>query len=558
MSAVHDVPFFDQLGITNVVWLDDLFDAKVEANEIDITEQVASANAAGTKLSHPKLQDLTADDSPQEWARRILERLDASERATFLAQIAPASVPSTQSDYTPGELEEVVSGLSSQLKCVGLDKWADSKEELIPAAATGVFLIDRERLVAGERTNVGDEIVRELVTRCPDDVLVVVLTHSVGPDGTEILRKTLATDLAIPPARLGIVSKRPKGVSLVSGVRAAVRVTLTQLTCTVVTGRIANVMRKSLDATEAALGELPVHALDLAVFENSFNEGASEIDVLSRILTSRQRTEVDSHIAGALDDVHSPLARMRKLRSVEAMPELPPGDASLLRQWRRDEVFDAGERLNALRAPLACGDVFQKHGTQNYFVLLGQPCDLMVRSDGQRAAREGVFVKLKFPHELTPASEGRYFEVPPLEGSDRWALDFRRWASVNLDCLEWTSFNIEGNVAFSPSPNAPTGLLPGWEKRFARARNKFKQGQTYCLSLGDIAGAATVASATSVAFPYKRVARLRGPRAAGAYAAFASFHARGAFDHDYTKGLDEKPSDDIQQPGPTAPPESQG
>src|SRR5436853_3225395 len=101
MRAVQEIPFFDQLGITNVVWLDDLFDAKVEANEIDITEQVAAAITAGTQLSHPKLQDLTTDDSPQEWTRRILERLDASERKTFLEQISPVPAPSTPSDYTP-------------------------------------------------------------------------------------------------------------------------------------------------------------------------------------------------------------------------------------------------------------------------------------------------------------------------------------------------------------------------------------------------------------------------------------------------------------------------
>jgi hypothetical protein len=182
----------------------------------------------------------------------------------------------------------------------------------------------------------------------------------------------------------------------------------------------------------------------------------------------------------------------------------------------------------------------------------------MVRADGQRAAREGVFVKLKFPYEPAVGSEGRYFEVPPLDGSDRWALDFRRWASVNLECLEWTSYNNEGRVAFSPSPNSPTGLLPGWEKRFARARDKFKQARTYCLSLGDLPGAAAIASATSVSFPYVRVARLRGPRASGAYAAFASFHARAAFDHDYAKGLGDDPGTENQPPGPEAAPEPQG
>ncbi len=549
MSVAQEAPFFDQLGITNVVWLDDLFDAKPAASEIDITEHVAAAIASGTELSHPKLQDLSVNDSPQEWARRILERLENSEIATWLA-ITTEPSKGAAADYSVGELEGVVSGLSSNLRRVGLDRWAESKEELIRAAPTGAFLIDRERLVAGERTNAGDEIVSELVSRCPDDVFVIVLTHSVGPDETEVLKKRLAAELKVPAVRIGVVSKRPKGVSLIGGVRAAVRITLTQLTCAVIARRIADAMRQSLDTTLSAIAELPIPALDTAVFENSLREGASEVDVLSRILSSRQRTQVDAQIAGALDDVHSPLTRMRKLRLLKPMPDLPAGDASLLLQWRRDEVFDAGERLNALRAPLACGDVFQKTATASHFVLLGQPCDLMVRSNGDRAAREGILVRVR-PFAAARGSGGRFFEVPPLDSSDSWALDFRQWASVNLDCLEWASFNNDGRVFFSPSSDPPMGLLPGWERRFVSAKNKFKEGKSYCLSLGDIPGAATIATAAGVAFPYRRVARLRAPRAAAAYAAFAAFHARAAFDHDYAKGLDDKPASEHGEPSDT-------
>jgi len=118
-----------------------------------------------------------------------------------------------------------------------------------------------------------------------------------------------------------------------------------------------------------------------------------------------------------------------------------------------------------------------------------------------------------------------------------------------LDCLEWTSFNDDGLVAFTLSDQPPIGLLPGWELRFVGAKNKFQKDCKYCLSLGDIPGAVATASATAVEFPYRRIARLRGPRAVGAYAAFASFHARAAFDHDFAKGIADSP-----EPPPNTPP----
>ncbi|MGC0778185.1 MAG: hypothetical protein WCD68_13340, partial [Candidatus Acidiferrum sp.] len=485
-----------------------------------------------------------------EWARRIRERLNQSEIDEFLGQIKPkegAETPPEIADYSPGELEQVVSSLGSTVQRLGLRGWAHDKDRLMGASAGGIFVVDRERRVDAERTNVGDDIAKEIIEHCAD-VLVIILTHSVGPDGAEALRQKLAAELAIPIARLGVVSKRSLGASLTSGVRAAVRTTLTQLTCAVITKRIADAMVQSLSETVRALNKLPIAALDRAIFENPLSEGASEIDVLCRILLSTQRTAIDAHIAGALDEVHSPLARMRKLRLLQPLPEFPAADASLLRQWRRDEVFDPGERLNALRAPLACGDVFLKNETQKYFVLLGQPCDLMVRMNGHRAAGEAVLVKLETSYTPTAASEGRFFEVPPLEGSGRWALDFRAWTSVNLDCLEWTSFNTDGRVLFSPSEQPPIGLLPGWEKRFERAKHQFQSGREYHLSLGELPFREATASAASVEFPYRRVARLRGPRAVGAYAAFASFHARAAFEHDFAKGIGDEPEPATQPP----------
>jgi hypothetical protein len=211
----------------------------------------------------------------------------------------------------------------------------------------------------------------------------------------------------------------------------------------------------------------------------------------------------------------------------------------VLRQWRRDEVFDDGSRLNALRSPLACGDVFRKDESNHYWILLAQPCDLIVRPDGTRKADEGFLVRLTNSYTPAAGSEGhRYFDLPALEGTDLWAVDFRSWVSVSLECLEWTAFNTDGRVALTKATTPPAGLLPGWEKRFDKAQRRHQNGRQFCLSLGSISHKLATASATSVAFPYRRIARLRGSRAAGAYSAFASYHARGAFDHDFAKGAE--------------------
>jgi hypothetical protein len=149
MSEPTVVPFFDQIGITNVVWLDDLFDARIVPREVDIAERVAIAPAAGTPPSHAKLLDLTAEDSPQEWANQIKQRLDDSEQVDLFSEIAQPSqggAAQAQSDYSPTEVEAVVSSLCATMKRVGFSEWSSIKEELIASGASGVFLVDRGAL----------------------------------------------------------------------------------------------------------------------------------------------------------------------------------------------------------------------------------------------------------------------------------------------------------------------------------------------------------------------------------------------------------------------------
>lgn len=60
-------------------------------------------------------------------------------------------------------------------------------------------------------------------------------------------------------------------------------------------------------------------------------------------------------------------------------------------------------------------------------------------------------------------------------------------------------------------------------------------------------------SETTVEFPYRRVARLRGARVAEAYASFASFQGRGAFDHDFAKAVGTKTEKVSPSPNKGAP-----
>ena len=64
---------------------------------------------------------------------------------------------------------------------------------------------------------------------------------------------------------------------------------------------------------------------------------------------------------------------------------------------QRLERYELAEYLNSHYIPIELGDIFQKMGdSAKRYVLLAQPCDLMVRTDGKRNPfiNEGVLGNL--------------------------------------------------------------------------------------------------------------------------------------------------------------------
>ena len=191
---------------------------------------------------------------------------------------------------------------------------------------------------------------------------------------------------------------------------------------------------------------------------------------------------VDSTL-GCSNEYFDLLCKLRNLRALAGpLTSAQHSDPEMLAQWRRDEVVDPGERVNGAHSPLACGDVFVRSGSSDVFVLLGQPCDMVLRPNGRRNTQEAIFAKAKAwdPEQPTQERNGLiasthcFFPIPalPIPGSDPWRLDLRSWASVNLRLLDFSVFSGTGEVTLNLMADPPIFLLPGWQKMLARAKNR--------------------------------------------------------------------------------------
>ncbi len=163
----------------------------------------------------------------------------------------------------------------------------------------------------------------------------------------------------------------------------------------------------------------------------------------------------------------------RRQRAVASEPRL--------HAWRVAEVLDEGSYINALHSPLRCGDVFQHTQNQSRYVLLAQPCDLVIRGKegadfGKRRRDEADLVLIEEGKPDDTKRESNFVIGGVGAHGESWQVNFRRAISVNLRVLELAVFDREGRVNWRLGQRAPIHLLPGWKKRFQIIETRLGRG----------------------------------------------------------------------------------
>jgi hypothetical protein len=241
-------------------------------------------------------------------------------------------------------------------------------------------------------------------------------------------------------------------------------------------------------------------------------------------------------------------------------------------------MYDPAEYINGLHLPIEIGDIFQKTdgASTKSFILVGQPCDLMVRSDGKRGISDLHDVMLaevksvskeEADKEQKEKEERREEHIQLLpyfgtEPSGKHYVMFRRIHVVAPCVLDLCVFNSDGKAVMDVSAACPDLLVPAWAKRFEvlqkRARaivarySKFADGKSQdkgllealrqeaiksfppSISNSGLFKASIELSANGgrMTFNCKRVARLCRPRAIAMALPYAACLCRPAFDRD--------------------------
>lgn len=424
-SALTDVRenaglLLKSIGIRRIVVVDDEYSTEEEGSAEDLLG-LCDALGPAQASSLPSLGDVPFDVDYGIWSGILLKKWESmvpERRAEALRQArwlvgAGHEVPADAAQEEPGAdaraargLFELLSGLKEcSFVTLSLGQWRREREEYLgdpTAAQETLFLFDRN---FGREKGSADEglvLVREVQGR--GVAICGLITHTVSLGAEQAAWSDLAREHGLDRNRFVVIAKQrlagdgePEHYSFLRMVRLAAL----SSRCASMKKAAWKIFAESVEAAQEAMERVSVLDFDQIVLTSSRREGVWEPDTLFRVFSvfmrqeARRRLHEDSEA-----DISTKVAEARKVSSIPVEAEAAFGSEPLCAEAirvHRFELFESCELLNSHHLPVDLGDIFETSKGQRY-ILLAQPCDLMVRSNGRRGTTTSARGKSRSPN----------------------------------------------------------------------------------------------------------------------------------------------------------------
>jgi hypothetical protein len=543
-------------GIERVVSIDDLHRMGAELDEVLGEVSVMEEAAIESKLS-PILNLGTGDREIVISA--IRSRWNELEPARKKI-LQDAVVSETRSTNEGGKLGNDISAASKlpllfeqRLISLSYRQWLLRKDELIASdMPPTLLLVDLDFTGEGIPGQAGLDLIAQLLRSDPEArIFCGLLTNAYPLKDVHDRWRALCDEHQLAPNRFVLI---PKEALYEDETRFLALVKLVilnghagQLT-TIVKESFATSVEKAIER----LGKIDPYEFEQIVCVSSLSEGVWEPDTLARVFALYHKVAVRKSIH-AHEKVFEVANNLRKLSRVQTggWGEDTPRAVEL----RRLEWFEDAADLNEQLSPIELGDIFMVESRpEKRYVLVSQPCDLMVRKNGKRdgTVQNGILLEVSKWKGDKASDFGFMLEF--FEAHVDWRVNLREVTTIALEILDLTSLQATGRSEISIQHETPIKLNDAWTARTPRLRDwaqKVIQRSSELVKhglkkleadkivghlwLGKFATCVIDEKTESLRYNITRVGRLRQPRAGALLSRYANAMAREAFEHDLAR-----------------------
>lgn len=562
-AAVSEL--LQNLGIEQVFCIDDVYAQEWSIEDVQAAQ--LGLDTQGLLDIMPEFGTVVPGDRDVRRLRfgELWSDMDAAtqqERGKRILALAASGDSASPNDHrVASTLQDIVG--TGRLVPLSPAAWEKQELDVVGKAAAHRMLVlfDQDLSDAGGSKTGGMALVKNLLAKdTSGNLLCGLLTHTATMANQHEQWEAQSQEHGMDRDRFVIVPKEWLDKDPVGFARMLKLVALSP-DCKKLKAKIKVLLTSATAEAAKQVDGISVFNFDQVVFRTAYEEGMWEPDMLFRLHAIFHRTEL-LRLSHGDKELSQLLERPRKVSLIPTDSESTPARSS----WRlqRQEMYDSGEYINGLHLPIEIGDIFQKADGKSTksFILIGQPCDLMVRSNGERAPEIDDVVLA----EVVPSDRQKpYTELLPCFSEDLAAkhyVMFRRVHAVAPCVLDLCVLNADGKAVMDLSRPCPDQLTPAWKKRFEIASQKAKSiigqyakfGEGKSTDKGVLAAlrqeaikafppsvsnsrlfSATVelvANGGRMAFNCKRVGRLCRQRATALALQYAACISRPAFDRE--------------------------
>ncbi|MFT4050035.1 MAG: hypothetical protein QM648_09395 [Solirubrobacterales bacterium] len=470
---------FEVVGISRVVHVDDAYSADADK----IIELLAGLDPGKrAQLLNSSQDEMAVDGRWQEVTRTHWDGLDVAAKAELAEAVFAESGGSTPSpEGVFSSIEALVPDV--EFLTLSLAEWKQRQDSIIGELTNKPTLILFDKDFSQESTEAGangETLVAELEKAIAegdggDGVPVLfygLLTHTVSIESEAEERQKMVDATQVDASRFVVIAKEHFSFDNDGEFAARIRTTLMAPVFAQLMQRVkAAISEHHEDAIKHALKLSPAD-LEYMVVRSSDNEGVWPPDTLVRVLEVLQRSKVRETLRSEeqTTGLTTVLNRLAAFADPEQDATSGPESIAIAHQ----EIYDSAEHVNSLCLPIEFGDMFVTDSGKR-FILVAQPCDLMVRSDGKRAP-EITHLLLAPVKSIEEEAKNRFsqFELPYFEkdtGASQYVV-LDRPEVVRACVLDTCVFNPDGRGLLDPAADVPDELLPGWKLRRDRLLKK--------------------------------------------------------------------------------------
>lgn len=533
---------FNSIGIKRIIFVDDIF-------RLGIEEVIGKIDASSDKEQYKtidELKDISFSVDPDIWKESLRKRWESLEKEQ---QIRVRNLLIPDEDTKLNITFRSILPIEISLIPLSLDEWDKEKQGYIGQADI-LFLFDQDFHNESHGTEeTGYTLIKEVSRAC--DARCALISHKYTTDEAYEKWGINAEKYDIKKSRFVLISKELLRETELFGFIHMLKLMVLNDYCGDLLSQITNVIKESYEGAIEKITNLDIYNFDHAVFRTSYEEGTWEPDTLLRLFGIYQK-EIVRNKSKNNANIHQLATKIRGISCINTkLSSLTIGNSL---QLQRGEMYETADHLNKIHLPIELGDIFQKENGKNY-ILLGQPCDLMMRSEGYRYY--DIFESIVAEIVPNNSSKTYYYELKYFENTGKSAfVNFKQIFTINLCVLDLCVYQDNGEAIYISGKPCPEIVIPSWkvyyheiirhyEKAITRYYEFQKNGQKRDVLYLIIPKSSREnlfksivkidKKEKTISYDCKRVGRLCQPYSGAMLTEFANYIARAAFEHDWTK-----------------------